>query len=177
MDQNDSTTKFCTTMELQKPRDTTAAFRGSGDILPVIVTTTTAHYNGCVDTTPTNAGTYYFVSPKIAFLLVSFTLGELGDGLNIFQGIYLVGTGWNEGSVGIALSLMGFTTLLIQPFAGNWVDQTIIDRRIFLGMASAITAVSASTILLVRPGNYSSDHVLIFISKIVEGVSASFIGP
>jgi MFS family permease len=79
--------------------------------------------------------------------------------------------------VGIALSLMGFTMLLIQPFAGNWVDQTIIDRRIFLGMASAVTAISASTILLVRPGNYSSDHSLMFITKIVEGVSASFIAP
>lgn len=119
----------------------------------------------------------YILPPKVAFLLVSFTVGELGDGLNIFQGIYLVGTGWNEGNVGIALSLMGFTMLLIQPFAGNWVDQTVIDRRIFLGMASATTAVSASTILLVRQGNYSTDHALIFISKIVEGVSASFIGP
>lgn len=46
------------------------------------------------------------LSPKIAFLLVSFSLGQLGDGLNIFQGIYLVGLGWNEGSVGTALSLM-----------------------------------------------------------------------
>ena len=26
------------------------------------------------------------ISPTIAFLLVSFSLGELGDGLNIFQG-------------------------------------------------------------------------------------------
>jgi hypothetical protein len=28
---------------------------------------------------------------KLAFVLVSFNLGELGDGLNNFQGIYLVG--------------------------------------------------------------------------------------
>ena len=137
------------------------------------------HNNSSVMSTADNntQNYYYYISPKLAFLLVSLTLGELGDGLNIFQGIYLVGTGWNEGSVGIALSLMGLTTLLIQPLAGNWVDQTIIDRRIFLGMASAITALSASTILLVRQGNYSTDHALIFISKIVEGVSASFIGP
>ncbi len=117
------------------------------------------------------------LSPKVAFLLVSFTLGVVGDGLNVFQGIYLVGTGWNEGSVGIALGLMGFTMLVMQPFAGNWVDQTVADRRIFLGIASAMASVSASTVLLVRPGNYSSDHTLIFISKIVQGTSASFIGP
>ncbi len=45
------------------------------------------------------------LSPKVALALVSFFLGELGDGLNIFQGIYLVALGWNEGSVGIALEV------------------------------------------------------------------------
>ena len=115
------------------------------------------------------------LSPKIAFLLVSFSLGELGDGLNIFQGIYLVGLGWNEGSVGLALSLMGLTTLVIQPWAGDWVDKTTMDRRIFLSVASLLTAVSASAILLVREGN--TDHMLIFGTKIVEGISSSFIGP
>lgn len=115
------------------------------------------------------------LSPKIAFLLVSFSLGELGDGLNIFQGIYLVGIGWNEGSVGVALSLMGLTALLIQPIAGDYVDKATIDRRVFLTIASVVTALSASTILLVQPGN--TDHMLIFISKIMEGIASSFIGP
>ena len=168
---HDTITKLYT--EQQESQDA-ELHHGTDDVVPV----TQQH----ITTSSSDGSTFmgnsqYYISPKIAFLLVSFTLGELGDGLNIFQGIYLVGTGWNEGSVGLALSLMGFTTLLIQPLAGNWVDQTIIDRRIFLGTASAITAISASTILLVRQGNYSSDHALVFISKIVEGVSASFIGP
>lgn len=117
------------------------------------------------------------LSPKIAFLLVSFSLGELGDGLNIFQGIYLVGIGWNESSVGAALSLMGLTALLVQPFAGALIDTAgvDIDRRVFLTVASVVTALSASAILLVHVGN--TDHWLIFISKIMEGVSSSFIGP
>jgi MFS family permease len=114
-------------------------------------------------------------SPKLAFLLVSMSLGELGDGLNIFQGIYLVGRGWNEGSVGVALSLMGLTALVIQPWAGDWVDKTTVDRRIFLAVASIMTALSASAILLVREGN--RDHMLIFATKIVEGITASFLGP
>jgi len=33
------------------------------------------------------------IGPKAAIILVSFFLGELGDGLNIFQGIYLVALG------------------------------------------------------------------------------------
>jgi len=115
------------------------------------------------------------LSPKITFLLLSFCLGELGDGLNIFQGIYLVGLGWNEGSVGVALSLMGLTALVVQPWAGDWIDKTTIDRRIFLTVASVLTALSASAILFVREGN--SDHALIFVTKVIEGIAASFIGP
>jgi MFS family permease len=115
------------------------------------------------------------VTPKVIFLLVSFGLGELGDGLNIFQGVYLVGIGWNEGSVGVALSLMGLTALMVQPWAGDWIDRTTVDRRVFLTAASIITALSASTVLFVKQGN--TDHTLIFISKVIEGVAASFIGP
>jgi MFS family permease len=115
------------------------------------------------------------ISPRVAFLLVSLSLGQLGDGLNIFQGIYLVGIGWNEGSVGLALSLMGLTSLIIQPWAGDWVDKTTVDRRIFLAIASLMTAMSASAILFVREGN--TDHGLIYITKIVEGLTSSFLGP
>ena len=202
--------------------------------------------------TATSTGNEWFqplmvVSPAIAFLLVSFSLGELGDGLNIFQGIYLVGLGWNEGAVGTALSIvriitvllwylgiddlvivfsiflffvflfffshevsqinvflfffssflfpsvsssssliilyiifmnekkMGFTSLIIQPLAGDLVDKTNFDRRHFLRIASVVTAISASMILFVRQGNL--DHGLIYISKLIEGVASSFINP
>ena len=70
---------------------------------------------------PKPISTIGMLSPSVAFLIVSFSLGQLGDGLNIFQGIYLVAIGWNEGAVGIALSMMGFTALLVQTFAGDWV--------------------------------------------------------
>ena len=116
------------------------------------------------------------LSPKLAFLLVSLALGQLGDGLNIFQGIYLVGIGWKEGAVGTALSLMGLTALLIQPFAGDWVDKTTVDRRVFLAVAAAFTALSASTIMIVGNGR-PADHVLMYATKIVEGATASFLGP
>ena len=91
------------------------------------------------------------------------------------QGIYLVALGWNEGSVGIALSMMGFTALIVQTFAGDIIDKTIFDRRKFLSLAAIATAFSASAILFVREGN--EDHMMIFITKIIEGVSSSFIGP
>jgi len=114
------------------------------------------------------------ISPAVAFLIVSFSLGELGDGLNIFQGIYLVTVGWNEGAVGTALSMMGFTALIVQTVAGDWVDKTSIDRRVFLSAASILTALSASAIFFVQ-GN--SQHGLIYVSKVIEGIASSFIVP
>jgi len=115
------------------------------------------------------------LSPKVALALVSFFLGELGDGLNIFQGIYLVALGWNEGSVGIALSMMGFTALLCQTFAGDVIDKTRLDRRSFLTLASMATAFSASAVLFVHEGNV--DHAMMYSTKVIEGISSSFIGP
>lgn len=105
---------------------------------------------------------------------MSFALGELGDGLNIFQGIYLVTMGWSEGAVGITLSLMGLTALLVQTVAGDIVDKTLIDRRLFLVVASVATALSASAILLVQG---DSEQGLMYGTKIIEGIASSFIGP
>lgn len=83
--------------------------------------------------------------------------------------------GWNEGSVGIALSLMGLTALVMQTFAGDMIDKATVDRRVFLTVASIVTALSASTIFFVPEGN--QDHAIIFISKVIEGISSSFIEP
>lgn len=116
-----------------------------------------------------------FFTPSIAFAAVSFFLGELGDGLNIFQGIYLVNIGWNESAIGIALSLMGFTALLSQTFAGDFIDKTTVDRRTIIVVAATMTACSAMAVLFVREGN--QDHMLMYITKIVEGLASSFIAP
>lgn len=114
-------------------------------------------------------------TPSIAFASVSFFLGELGDGLNIFQGIYLVNIGWNESAIGIALSLMGFTALICQTFAGDIIDKTSIDRRLILNAAAILTACSAMAVLFVHEGN--QDHLLMYITKVAEGIASSFIGP
>ena len=87
----------------------------------------------------------------------------------------MVNLGWNEGAVGIALSLMGFTALVIQTIAGDVIDKTTIDRRKILSVAAAITACSALAVLFVREGN--QDHGLMYVTKVVEGIASSFIGP
>lgn len=75
----------------------------------------------------------------------------------------------------MALSMMGFTALIVQTFAGDVIDKTHFDRRMFLALASVATAFSASAILFVTEGN--NDHALIFSTKVIEGISSSFIGP
>lgn len=115
------------------------------------------------------------VTPYVAFAVVSFCLGELGDGLNVFQGIYLVGLGWNKGAIGVALSLMGLTSLAVQTYAGDIIDKTIIDRRAFMTIAAVFTAASAMAIMFVSEGN--NDHMLMYITKVVEGIASAFIKP
>ena len=39
--------------------------------------------------------------------------------------------GWNEGAVGIALSMMGFTALIVQTFAGDWVRTRYTSSILF----------------------------------------------
>ena len=70
---------------------------------------------------------------------------------------------------------MGFTALLVQTIAGDIIDKTHFDRRSFLSIASVATAFSASAILFVHEGNV--DHVLMYTTKFIEGISSSFIGP
>ena len=89
------------------------------------------------------------ISPAIAFLIVSFSLGELGDGLNVFQGIYLVNIGWNEGAVGTALSMMGFTALIVQTFAGDFVS--MLHNEWKSGNISKETTISNSLMLFLIP--------------------------
>ena len=77
--------------------------------------------------------------------------------------------------MGIALSMMGFTALVVQTFAGDIIDKTHFDRRAFLSLASVATAFSASAILFVHEGN--NDHILIYATKVLEGIASSFIAP
>ena len=71
--------------------------------------------------------------------------------------------------------LAGYSDLLVYRTSFSIkVDKTNVDRRVFLATASILTALSASAIFFVQ-GN--SQHGLIYISKIIEGISSSFIGP
>lgn len=116
-----------------------------------------------------------FLTPKRAFAAVAFFIGEMSEGMNYFQAIYLVGIGWNESAVGLCISIMGFTTLFMQGITGDFIDRTHHDRRLLLLIATFATAFSACAILLVREGN--QDHGLMYSTKVIEGVAISFLTP
>jgi|AntRauTorckE5430_2_1112549.scaffolds.fasta_scaffold03863_4 MFS family permease len=70
---------------------------------------------------------------------------------------------------------MGFTALVCQTFAGDFIDKTSLDRRTIIVVAATMTACSALAVLFVREGN--QDHMLMYITKVVEGLASSFIAP
>ena len=73
------------------------------------------------------------------------------------------------------MSVMGFTALLCQPFAGDIIDRATVDRRAILIIAAFMTAGSAMAVLFVHYGN--QDHTFMYITKIAEGIASSFIAP
>jgi len=115
-------------------------------------------------------------SPRLIFNCVAFSLGLIGDCLNIFQSIYLVLIGWNEGSVGLALSLMGFAALSFQTISGDMIDKTTYDRRKVLSIACIVTTLCALAIIFVNDNSYSQ-HGLYYITKIIQGIASTFIMP
>lgn len=117
----------------------------------------------------------YFASltPAMTFSFISMTIGH---NLHSFQSMYLLNDmGWDEAAVGAAFSILGFSSLIFSVWVGNWVDQTRFDLRMVLKISIVITALCTSSIMLVRPGN--KDHTLVYVTKLVEGISENFLDP
>ena len=72
---------------------------------------------------------------------------------------------------------MGLTALIVQTYAGDIIDKTRFDRRLILGFAALLTSVSAMAILFVPDDGSNTGHAMIYITKIIEGIASSFIGP
>jgi len=95
----------------------------------------------------------------------------------VHQGIYLVNIGWNESAIGIAFLSMGLTSLIVQTYAGDIIDKTSIDRRLILGLAALLTSCSVMAIFFVHDNGANTDHAMMYITKIIEGMASSFINP
>ena len=100
----------------------------------------------------------------------NFFLADVQTGLGPFLAAYLAGAGWEPGRVGVALTIGGIITVVLQAPAGAIVDQ-FRSKRLILVMASAVLAVGA--ILL----SITTAPWAVYTSQVLIGGAGPFLGP
>ena len=78
---------------------------------------------------------------------LNFLLADVQTGVGPFLAIYLAGYGWNQQSVGLALTVGGVAGIIAQTPAGGLVDQ-VRAKRALVGAAVASLAVGAFIIAI-----------------------------
>ncbi len=100
----------------------------------------------------------------------NFFLADVQTGLGPFLAAYLAGAGWEPGRVGVALTLGGIITVVLQAPAGAFVDQ-LRSKRLILVLASAVLAVGA-VLLSITAAPWA-----VYTSQILIGGAGPFLGP
>ena len=100
----------------------------------------------------------------------NFFLADVQTGLGPFLAAYLAGAGWEPGRVGVALTIGGIITVVLQAPAGALVDQ-LKSKRLILVLASAVLAMGA--ILL----SVTATPWAVYTSQVFIGGAAPFLGP
>lgn len=102
---------------------------------------------------------------------LNFFLSDVRDGIGPYLGIYLLATHhWDAGSIGIAMSAMGFATVVAQTPAGALIDSTRWKRLI---MAVASLTIALCCILMTIFVNLP---VIIFF-QVLMGIAAAVLMP
>src|ERR1700753_3755563 len=100
----------------------------------------------------------------------NFFLADVQTGLGPFLAAYLAGAGGGPGRVGMALTLGGIITVVLQTPAGAIVDQCR-SKRFILVVASLILAIGA-VLLSITAAPWA-----VYTSQILIGGAAPFLGP
>ena len=100
----------------------------------------------------------------------NFFLADVQTGLGPFLAAYLAGAGWGPGRVGMALTIGGIITVVLQAPAGAVVDQ-LRSKRLILVLASAVLALGA--ILL----SITAAPWAVYTSQVLIGGAGPFLGP
>ena len=91
-------------------------------------------------------------------------------GLGPFLAAYLAGAGWEPGRVGMALTIGGIITVVLQAPAGAIVDQ-LRSKRLILVVASGVLALGA-VLLSVTAAPWA-----VYTSQVLIGGAGPFLGP
>jgi MFS family permease len=100
----------------------------------------------------------------------NFFLADVQTGLGPFLAAYLAGAGWAPGRVGMALTIGGIITVVLQAPAGAIVDQ-LRSKRLILILASAVLAVGAVLLSL------TAAPWAVYTSQVLIGGAGPFLGP
>jgi MFS family permease len=101
---------------------------------------------------------------------LNFLLADVQTGVGLFLAIYLAGYGWNEQSVGVALTVGGIAGILTQTPAGALVDRLHSKRAlVFLG----IVALAVGALLTAFIPNFWS----VMSAQVLIGGTSSIFGP
>jgi MFS family permease len=100
----------------------------------------------------------------------NFFLADVQTGLGPFLAAYLAGAGWEPGRVGMALTIGGIITVVLQAPAGAIVDQ-LRSKRLILVLASAVLAVGA-VLLSITAAPWA-----VYTSQVLIGGAGPFLGP
>ena len=100
----------------------------------------------------------------------NFFLADVQTGLGPFLAAYLAGAGWEPGRVGMALTISGIITVVLQAPAGAIVDQ-LRSKKMILVVASAVLALGA-VLLSVTAAPWA-----VYTSQMLIGGAAPFLAP
>jgi MFS family permease len=100
----------------------------------------------------------------------NFFLADVQTGLGPFLAAYLAGAGWEPGRVGMALTIGGIITVLLQAPAGALVDQ-LRSKKVILILASAVLALGAVLLSL------TAAPWAVYTSQVLIGGAGPFLGP
>ena len=100
----------------------------------------------------------------------NFFLADVQTGLGPFLAAYLAGSGWEPGRVGMALTIGGIITVVLQAPAGAIVDQ-LRSKRLILVLAAAVLAVGA-VLLSITAAPWA-----VYTSQVLIGGAGPFLGP
>lgn len=100
----------------------------------------------------------------------NFFLADVQTGLGPFLAAYLAGAGWGPGRVGMALTVGGIITVVLQAPAGAIVDQSQ-SKRFILVIASLVLAMGA-VLLSITAAPWA-----VYTSQTLIGGAGPFLGP
>lgn len=97
-------------------------------------------------------------------------LADVRDGLGPYLAIYLTMRHWDKGHIGIAMSAMGFASVLAQTPAGAFIDRTRHKR---LAIMIAALAVAVGAVAMVRRPTFAT----ILGAQVLMGVASAIFAP